>query len=71
MILCIQILIYDKIYDIAFTSDEDITTTDLNHMTLNSITTNWSGSSTSAMDEDTTKFLVTPGNSDITINYVT
>jgi len=41
VILCIQIVIYDKIYDIAFTSDEDITTTDLIHMTLNSITTNW------------------------------
>jgi len=62
VILSIQIVIYDKIYVIAFTSDEDITTTDLNHVTLNSITTNWSGSSTSSVDEDTTELLVTPGN---------
>lgn len=44
-----------------FTSDDDITT-DLNHVTLNSITTNLSGNIASSMDEKTTEFLVTAGN---------
>ena len=34
----------------------------MNQVTLNSITTDWSGSIISSMDEKTTEFLVTDGN---------